>query len=494
MRLILMRLTTVLASIFTIHVSGPLLAADYYWVTDNAKTGSNPTAACNLGFQLIAAQNGYDSHSNVSYTATSASSGYCEAYMSYAGSTFKYSNKLPVRRAGDSCPSGTEYDPSTGICDVPPGPVECDQNWSGGDIVYSDQLKQCVKYPNLPPEEFCEFMTGKDTGNTHLEATSGDASGPKSVAAPGTFCSVSVEKADCKMNTEGTYNCVVSGKYSGGFDPNADKAPGHCSTLDCETVPPEDPVPEPEVIKKDDPCIYSASGDKEVCHSSKSEEKEGTADCGVFNGVATCVTKQPSKNGIDIRTEVTKKILADGTTETTKKDVATITKCVAVKSCTTSQTTTTTTTKKDSNGNTTSVGSTCTGSACPDKNGNPDGNGDGLGDCTTGDGEFCGGGTGGDGDGSGGGVESPELEEVPEYADTVEGYFNRIKNAPIITAVTGITVPTGGSCPTYSASHEYFGSIDTGVFCDMGPDLLGMLKYLFLAMWAWVAIRTFMTA
>ena len=93
----------------------------------------------------------------------------CEFYHPWYSSPWRAAYTLAV-----DCLAPAEIDTVTGECRSPVDETG-DQTWSGGEIVFSQQLKQCVKYPNLPPEEFCKFMTGKHTGNTHLEATSGDA-------------------------------------------------------------------------------------------------------------------------------------------------------------------------------------------------------------------------------------------------------------------------------------------------------------------------------
>jgi len=145
-----------------------------------------------------------------------------------------------------------------------------------------------------------------------------------------------------------------------------------------------------------------------------------------------------------------------------------------------------TTTIKDGTGNTESASGTCSGPHCPDKNTNPDGDGDGFGDCT---GTDC-----GDEEGAAvAGPATPELEEQDTYAETTQKFINRAKAAPLVSGISGISMPAGGSC-NIGAAQTWFGSIDFSSFCELAPQILAGLRYLFLAIWAWAAIRLFFTA
>lgn len=420
----------------------PASAEDYSWGgRDNSKHPS-PESACRSWI--------VNQTYSIRVIQASETSFYCDYREPDRTAWKRYTT---VGRSGDSCAPGTEYNAATGECAAPENPCS---DKSG--------IEEGFSKAGTAPDS---FMTISSTGYG-IPQRQGCKGG----------CATEATRIDCNTKVAGPYFCRGTAIYSG----------QQCATTGDGGQIDEDvnESTDPQTVKEDVPCIYSPSGDKQVCESKKSVENEGQS-CGTVNGEEVCINKAPDKNGIDIRTEVTQKILEDGSTEITKKDTATVTSCKGIKTCTSTVTTTTTITTKDANGNTTGTKSNCTGPSCPkgDEGGEGSGN---SGICLSGicspDGES----------GSGGNVTPPELEDVPEYADTVEGYFNRIKNAPIIASITNLSVPSGGSCPTYSASHEYFGSVNTGVFCDMGPDLLGMLRYVFLAIWAWVAIRTFMTA
>ncbi|MCY1533962.1 hypothetical protein D9M68_693160 [compost metagenome] len=87
----------------------------------------------------------------------------------------------------------------------------------------------------------------------------------------------------------------------------------------------------------------------------------------------------------------------------------------------------------------------------------------------------------------------PELEEVDELGDSASSYYARIRNAPIVQAVTSISVPTGGTCPT-GVADTFLGAISFDSFCTLAPQVLAGLVWLFRAIWAWAAIRLFFTA
>lgn len=237
------------------------------------------------------------------------------------------------------------------------------------------------------------------------------------------------------------------------------------------------------------PCKYEwdQSIGMQVCRSTKFTGKPGDyTSCGTGpDGVYKCYGRSPTSNGIDIRTEIKTEDQSDGSTKTTKTDTHDKVVCSGVGSCTTTTTKTTQVTIKDGNGNTTGQTTTCTGANCSQTGagGLGDSDGDGADDCQNND--TCEGGPGGP-------TELPELEEQPTVAETTEAYFNRIKNAPIAQALS-IVVPSGGSCVAGSA-QTFFGSISFDSFCQLAPSVLAGLRYLFLAIWAWAAIRLFFTA
>lgn len=313
-------------------------------------------------------------------------------------------------RIGNNCPVGTTLNATTGLCDLPAcpvgqsrnndnicAPIVCPVINQSIESVYSPSSASCVLFPNLPPIEFCEFSKGKGTGATEVTADSNSPDGPLGITDPITFCAMKVTKAECtsKINpspeslAKGSYTCKLSGEYTGQYLPEVTKHPdSYCPSGSCTETPPptpEPPKPEPQRKLEDKPCVLTGSNPK-TCTSSKTDNKEGTSNCGTVNGSWICAVSNPSHNGIEIGTKIESTTTADITT-TTKTDTANVTSCKNIGDCKVTTTTKTTTTKTDGTGATTSVTGTCTGPSCPDKNGNPDGDGDGFGDCV---GDKCG--------------------------------------------------------------------------------------------------------
>jgi len=353
-----------------------------------------------------------------------------------------------TNRYGDSCPDTYTYNPLTGICD-PPEEEQCESK--------KDQSTTFTK-SGTAPDSYAVVLPGGTLG--------------QETSACFSSCVVSTSDQKCVVNPFGNYTCQGTAYYTG----------QKCTTgaeVDYTDSPKE---PEPETTTKDKPCQYIEQADGTLrCDSEKSTEKEGQS-CGTVNGVKKCYDTKPTKDGVEIETEVKTETTPDGTSTTTKTDTATKTTCSGINSCASTTTTTTTTIEKDADGKTNSISGVCTGEACPDKNTNPDGDGDGFGDCVGGD---CTGTAGGP-------LGSPELEEVAGFGETTTGFAERIAASPIIAAIDGIGLNGGGSC-SMSSGTTIIGTIDASSFCD-NSNWLDPLYYVFLAIHALVAVRVFLSA
>ncbi len=144
--------------------------------------------------------------------------------------------------------------------------------------------------------------------------------------------------------------------------------------------------------------------------------------------------------------------------------------------------------------------------------------GDGGGDGGTGGGDGDGGGTGGgtgggDGSGEGGGTGGGTgleggckddscafvknnpfgTDKVPGFDESLQKAWTDIKKAPIGQALGKITFPTGGSCPVQSV--ELFGkSVMFDSHCSLWAQIEPILKAVFLAFWALLSVRVFLSA
>jgi hypothetical protein len=454
-------------------ISFPLFvqAADYAWYSSYWNISrSTPMAVC------IAMNSG----SSTGMTFTMESNG-IEGYCKYNGVNY---NGF-VQRTGNSCPAGSAYNSSTGVCVS----TTCEQNWSGGEKVFSHSKGQCVKYPNLSPQEYCTWASGKGSSYSQATVSSNSADGPQQYVDTVNKCVTSTQSAECtsRVNKDGagSYSCKVTGAYTGQYNPAATNNPdGYCPTGNCQEPPevPDVPTPTPQEIKDSQPCNYASDGNGGlICSSSSSTQKEGTSNCGTVNGVWKCISKAPTNNGIDVITTVKTTTNPDNSTTTTKTDKATVTSCTGIGSCTTTTTTTTTTTNKDGSGTTTSVKGTCSGPQCPDKNTNPDGDGDGFGDCI---GSDC-----GTGEGEGGGAADWYEPGDDTYQSVIEAYADRIADTPVIGGVSNfLTFTPSGACPVYSVNAWVF-NIRLDQWCEGSTIPWDLIKAVILACCAFFAFR-----
>ncbi|MFP3926194.1 hypothetical protein [Pseudomonas sp. W5-36] len=340
--------------------------------------------------------------------------GRCTYSSSFNDQTVQY-NFGSVQRYGDSCPADSLYDPNTGGCSGPAlndGELCDDQSGSNGSsdpMIYSKKAGKCVLFSESDDSATCSYL-GSQPGPGAAYSVAGNWDGgtpsaPPVFAQDGLSCEVAtVSTTDCvAKGTSGAVQCNVIGKYSGKVSNKtnvADAKDAACPGGTCEPIP-------PMTNTKNDPCVYSGSGDSVSCTSNTDTSKDGTQKCGSVNGVMTCVTVPPSSNGIKIDSTVKTTPDADGGKTAVKTDTATKTTCTGINKCTTSTSTTTTTTKTNSSGQTTSTSTGCKG-VCGSTGtgitpGTPSGDGEGEGEEGSGDckSEDC-------GTGGAGGLTDPE--------------------------------------------------------------------------------------
>lgn len=109
-------------------------------------------------------------------------------------------------------------------------------------------------------------------------------------------------------------------------------------------------------------------------------------------------------------------------------------------------------------------------------------------------------GAGGAGDGDGEceaeeGCSNPELEEVCEFGECAQSFYNRIKAAPLVAGVleAGAAMPAG-SCPNWSlAAFESDYSLSAPM-CEIWDQVSPLLSAVFLVIWGWVATRIVLSA
>lgn len=427
-------------------------AADYYWLIEsggNGQTYSSAVSACDAYAAIYPNQSSWPSSkyrdTGVSRVIRVVDTQYrCEKeFITIATSQQNWAIVGSVTRRGTSCPSGSEYNLATGECVAPEDP--------------------CADKAGIY-EGFSKAGTAPDS---FVSIASNGYAIPQRQGCKG-GCAVEITDLRGKTKTSGAYYYRGTVVYSG----QQCAITGTGDQIDEDTNESTDP----ETIKEDVPCVYSADGGKQVCESKKSEEKEGQS-CGTVNGVPTCIQTVPEKNGIDIRTEVTTETHADGSTTTTKNDTATATTCKGINNCTSKTATTTTTIKKDAGGNTTSTDSKCTGSACGSSF-NPDSDGDGLGDCT---GDDCGAGGGGEG-------QDWYTPTGDTFGSVLTEFVGKVQQTPIASQTSSfLTFHASGSCPRWSVSVWVF-DIDIDQLCN-GDIPWNAIKAVILAAAGFFAFR-----
>lgn len=388
--------------LFLVLFSSPSFSQDYYWQYSDNNTWNwgqfpNPQAACDHF------KSKYPSVTSISARATSDTSGVCSYYFNNGSQVVGPFEDIPVRRIGEGCTPPSIYNPDTKSCEQPPPDLCADKAGSSFPFTKS----------NNSADNYVTVVNGYGIPNT--EACYGG-------------CAASTTDQKCTIKTSGAYRCSGTAYYTG----------SKCTTAPDVDFTDQQPRPEPESTSQETPCQYIQGPDGVLrCDSEFTTQKEGQY-CGEVNGVKTCVDAKPTKDGVNIKTEVKTQTNPDGSTTTTKTDTATHTKCTGVNECKSTTTTTTTVIKKDGAGNTTSVSGSCSGPACPDKNTNPDGDGDGYGDCVTGD---C----SGEGGGSGEGWYDSKDDT---YASVLGDFRDRVAALPVVTGITSfLTFNPSGSCP-----------------------------------------------
>lgn len=142
-----------------------------------------------------------------------------------------------------------------------------------------------------------------------------------------------------------------------------------------------------------------------------------------------------------------------------------------------------------------------------DGSGGTGGNGDGSGTGGTGDGD----GEGEEGSPSGEGVENctdgrcgfgderanPFGGEVRSFSDSMAAFYDGMSSSPISSSINNIQFPTGGTCPVGSTDISFgFGSfkVDFSEHCNFWQQISPIISAAFLALWAVVAVRVFLSA
>lgn len=440
-----------------LFAASPAFAVDYYWSCPGSNT-TTPSTWC----ESYATSRGYTDFT--SKFTVSGPTGTC----SIKPNTGPYWSTLAnCSLQGNSCPSNKTYDDTTGTCNCPSGTT-----WNSSTSICETD-NPCTAKKDQP----AAFIKKFPSFDAYKPSCTGSADGCALDTCSGT--------SECGTDGKtGEFACWGVGKYTG-----QQQAVSDGTALN----PP--PIPEPTTTSSNQSCTAPAvnSGTTTyTCVTESNANEFASSNCavGTVNGVQGLHCTKPDyvpeydgKKRDDSVTEVTN---PDGSKTTTTTSTTTTTHCAAG-ACNTTTTNTTTTSGKDANGNPTGTTTTCKGDNCdnPTTPGKDESEEEGEEEGTAtpfvpGDkGDYL-----------------PEIgggDDSPTYAESLDDFTDRVSNAPIVLGLTSIAVPSSGTCSIDSA-QLFGGSVSFDDFCTMAPQVLAGLRFLFLAIWAWAAIRLFFTA
>lgn len=492
------RLLFVLLAVF----SANSFAVDYFWqATGYAVTNApNPYQAC-ANFMTYSNDGNSSSFFEMTSISVSDTTGSCNWKRTTNSNGYVVTGVQPMRRLGDGCTLPSVYVASTGSCTVPSSSDGdlCNGTTWDSTTPYVWSSGECVRVYGSPAPVQCKAYSKRDGGIASATKVTFNTSvkGPingQTVAMDILTCKIKVTSSSCTVNPDGNSTvCLVNGTYTGETGGGSDDP----KAQDCRALGGCDPVDSaPKTDTKNEPCNYATGANGVQSCTSKQETKtSGSQSCGTVNGVYGCTWNSPTSKGIDISTGISTTTNGDGSTTAVKTDVSTKTVCTDMNVCSKVTTTTKTTTTKDGNGTLISSSSTCSGAACGtgsasngngSGSGNGSGEGEGDGDCVTA--EEC-------GDGSG--PDTPKLDEVDDYQETTQRFYDKVKGSPIASAVGNISAPESGVAPTLTTSPiQALGgaSLDFGIIRDQKSIIDDIMQPTMKAFWCFVAIMIFLMA
>lgn len=301
-------------------------------------------------------------------------------------------------------------------------------------------------------------------------------------------CSATIQTSGCGTNgATGEFACWGTATYDGAQGVDSSGPSSACGATD-----PNCSAPKPLESTNSQKCTPNADGTTTcVTESGSTEFAAGECHVGSTGGSTGFVCVKPDyvpEAATNKRTDVIKtEATADGGSKTTTTSTSENKHCVEGK-CTNTTTTTTTTTTKDGAGKVTGETSTCTGAKCDKPTDETEPEEEGMGEA-----KFT----------AKGGCEGSDCDVdafnpfgtdvVPGYSDSLNAALTGIKRSPIGSAVSNIRWPTGGSCPVYSM-QLFNSSISITEHCTVWESVGSALRAVFLAIWAFAAVRVFLSA
>lgn len=375
-------------------------------------------------------------------------------------------------------PSGYAYKGTTS-CPFGHTGLQCNSSCNAPNVMEGGQ---CV-----PPSDPCASKNGQPT-TWKKTWPSADAYQTLGEKINNSGCSAVIVTSSCGTNgATGEFACWGIATYDGVTGVDATGPSSACGASD-----PNCAAPEPVTSTNSQKCTPNADGTTTcVTESGSTEFAAGQCHVGSTGGATGLVCVKPDyvpEAATNKRTDVIKtEATADGGTKTTTTSTSENKHCVAGV-CTNTTTTTTTTTTKDGAGKVTSETSACTGAKCDKPTDETEPEDEGMGEAKFSGKGVC--------EGSDCDVDAFNpfgTDVVPGYSDSLNAALSGIKRSPIGSAVSNIRWPTGGSCPVYSM-QLFNSSISITEHCTVWDSVGSALSAVFLAIWAFAAVRVFLSA
>lgn len=468
-----MRLSKLLLFFSVLFYSMTSFADTYYYkYSSNSKKYSSVTEACIANWPAGTSYN--FSHVQPWSTSSSNTTFTCIGAHITQGS---YSGIIQVQRYGDSCPPNHTYDSLVGECLSPEPDPELEACEEGletttwlffpkvGDYhVNNHKVEGCL--PGSTPESSCSFTFSHYDGSYGPVEKNGQLGIMQNVVFvnSGEQCSTQGEESDLPNedppgeDVEENKDCqkFVNADGSWGFDCNPKPEPEDNQCPDgymlqgdtCFRIPPD----HPDYDESKDP---QKPGQGEGGNNNQGGNEGG--DSGTLDSIDSTL------KGIDKTTKAIESATKTGnaTTHDLLRDI------------------------KDAIGNIPGGGG-----------GNQPGTGEGEGE--------------GEGSGEGEAVEGCDSEDcgfgerdifgeegVPSFGETFTDIMDGISNSPIGQSIGAIQFPSGGTCPTASVTLDIMGGVIPLTFdshCDLWEYIAPILSAVFMAFWALIAVRVFLSA
>lgn len=327
----------------TLLASGQTYAVDYYWMVTTSVTTSintahysSPSSACDAILNYFVNANAAVNWRIESLYRNSNTSYGCLIYRQpQSGGAWTQQGNYGITRNGDTCPVGTTYNSSTGLCDAQDpclstvgNPISHQHRL--GDFTGTGQVGGYTPPPGVLCSNSCQYASNGGAASNVFRFADNS---PNGVFGVYTYTGNGVQ---C---TGGEAGVTAPGSST----PNTDKS-SECTN---------------KVTDAEGRVSYS-------CTAADVFKDPGSMNCGEVDGQFECYSKTPIPTLTDkeVTTEVTETTNADGSKDTTTTTTTNKTTCSGVGSCSTTTTTNVTNSRTNADGSAGAESSSCTGADC----------------------------------------------------------------------------------------------------------------------------------